>query len=601
MMPPSSNIGDALKFQQRWEVRRDNELDSSSEESKSSSSGQPVLKKHKLVSSFTSHENDESTDTSRFQLKGKNVAGTGAQIKNGKSEKTHSGRNRKENLVNDAMRRDSHEELKRKKNETSVSDLDALGDVKIFMESLLEDLKDTRENLFRWMREEMQKLVADDTVSKPKRKKGSYGRENIQGQHVNNLENNRIQLQNKFEDNIQVHHNFEETLQVQHQNNFKKSIEVQRQNNFKEKTQAHSNNFKENIQVQHQNNDEKNYMQSKKDLKSGMRVQNCNHGSAERSGDINEAAGYVNHYQSSEDRANCRKTIGPMAPRVKENGETRLVSSVMPKFQSGPSVQVQHQKNVVLGLRAPNCNDGSSERSVKGRQVADSNNCSKALEDQVGYVQASGFLPSTEKAKGERLGLPDNQKFPSDSSDKVASSMYLTLPAILREPCADNYRLDTSSCDYVNPVTAGNWRALNSENANLMIDSSTYRDYFPDMQQEERLGSFAQTGSSIIECLNQNSTPTSSMGTGFPVPLVQGMDGGFNTPSQLGLRSVPQENYDLLGLRMDGGAIRFSGGNYALSEQYVANNFNGHSSYTADGGLMGFQTPGLKGGRLFSK
>ncbi|KAG2681131.1 hypothetical protein I3760_11G130500 [Carya illinoinensis] len=434
------------------------------------------------------------------------------------------------------MSRDSHEELKRKKNETSASDLDALGEVKIFMESLLEDLKDTRENLFRWMREEMQKLVADDTASKPKRKKGSYGREN-----------NRIQHQNKFEDNVQVQHNFEATLP---------------------KSQAlHSNNFKENIQVRHENNYEKNYMQSKKDLKSGIRDQNCNHGSAERS----------------------------------ENGETRLVSSVMEKFQSGPSVQAQHQKNVVLGLRAPNCNDGSSERSVKGRRVADSNNCSKALEDQVGYVQAAGFLPSTEKAKGERLGFPDNQKFPSNSSDKVASSMYLTLPAILREPCAENYRLETSSYDYVNPIIVGNWRALNSENANLMIDSSAYCDYFPDMQQEERLGSFAQTGSSIIECLNQNSTPISSMGTGFPVPLVQGMDGGFNTSSQLGSKSVPQENYNLLGLRMDGGAIRFSGGNYALSEQYVANNFNRNSSYTTDGGLMGFQTPGLKEGRLFSK
>ncbi|XP_042949728.1 uncharacterized protein LOC122281919 [Carya illinoinensis] len=591
MMPPSSNIGDTLKFQQRWEVRRDKELDSSSEESKSSSSSQQVLKKHKLVSSFTSHKNDESTDTNRFQLKGKNVAGVGAQIKNVKSEKTQSGRNIKENLVNDAMSRDSHEELKRKKNETSASDLDALGEVKIFMESLLEDLKDTRENLFRWMREEMQKLVADDTASKPKRKKGSYGREN-----------NRIQHQNKFEDNVQVQHNFEATLPVQHQNNLKESIEVQRQNNFKEKSQAlHSNNFKENIQVRHENNYEKNYMQSKKDLKSGIRDQNCNHGSAERSGDINEAAGYVNHYQSSEDRTTCRNTIGPMAPRIKENGETRLVSSVMEKFQSGPSVQAQHQKNVVLGLRAPNCNDGSSERSLKGRRVADSNNCSKALEDQVGYVQAAGFLPSTEKAKGERLGFPDNQKFPSNSSDKVASSMYLTLPAILREPCAENYRLETSSYDYVNPITVGNWRALNSENANLMIDSSAYCDYFPDMQQEERLGSFAQTGSSIIECLNQNSTPISSMGTGFPVPLVQGMDGGFNTSSQLGSKSVPQENYNLLGLRMDGGAIRFSGENYALSEQYVANNFNRNSSYTTDGGLMGFQMPGLKEGRLFSK
>lgn len=557
-MPPSSNIGDELKFQQRWEIRRrENEYDSSSEESKSSSSSQPVLKKLKLVSSFASDENDEAIDTERFHQKGKYVPGKGrGKAKFRKAKKMHIERRRNENLVDNGMERDSHEELDRKKNNTSAFDpAAALDDVKIFMESLLEELKDARENLFRRMREEMQKLVADDTASKAESRKGRYGRGKGQLQHQNN---------------------FEKNVQVQHQNNLKQTTQVQHESNFKEK-----------IQVRHRNNCEENILQPQKDLKSGMRDRSSNHGSLKRSIDSNGAAGSNNHCQGLEDQVEYGKTTGSMASRANEKGESKLVSSVMRNFQSGNSVQVQHQNNIVLGLRAQNCNDGSSDRSVKGKRTAEFNNCSKVLEDRV------GFLPSTEKAKGERLGLTTNPIFSSNSSTQVASSMYLSLPSVLPQPCAENYRLETSSCNYVHPRTGANKRDACSENANVMIDSSAYRGCFSEMQQEERLGSFA---------LNQNSTSASrSIGTGLP-PLHQGMDvGGFNIPSQLSLKNVPKENHKILGLTMNGGAIRFSGGNQALSEQYPANNFHRHSNYIADTGLRGFQISDLQESGLFPK
>ena len=59
-------MSEDLKFQQRWEFRRrDSDVDSSSDNSKLSSSGEPVLKKHKLVSSLISPENDETNGTPR--------------------------------------------------------------------------------------------------------------------------------------------------------------------------------------------------------------------------------------------------------------------------------------------------------------------------------------------------------------------------------------------------------------------------------------------------------------------------------------------------------------------------------------------------------
>ena len=79
-------MSEDLKFQQRWEFRRrDSDVDSSSDNSKSSSSGEPVLKKHKLVSSLISPENDETSGTPRSQPEDKSDHGSGDQFKIGKA------------------------------------------------------------------------------------------------------------------------------------------------------------------------------------------------------------------------------------------------------------------------------------------------------------------------------------------------------------------------------------------------------------------------------------------------------------------------------------------------------------------------------------
>ena len=56
-----------------------------SDNSKSISSGEPVLKKHKLVSSLISPENDETSGTPRSQPEDKSDHGSGDQFKIGKA------------------------------------------------------------------------------------------------------------------------------------------------------------------------------------------------------------------------------------------------------------------------------------------------------------------------------------------------------------------------------------------------------------------------------------------------------------------------------------------------------------------------------------
>ena len=177
-------MSEDLKFQQRWEFRRrDSDVDSSSDNSKSSSSGEPVLKKHKLVSSLISPENDETSGTPRSQQEGKSDLSSGDQFKIGKANKMQIGSSKRKNLYSKETKRDSFKKVNKKKSKSNACDLATLDDFKIFMESLLEDLKVARENLFVWMREEMHNLMPDGTNSRSTRRKGSNSQENIQAQH----------------------------------------------------------------------------------------------------------------------------------------------------------------------------------------------------------------------------------------------------------------------------------------------------------------------------------------------------------------------------------------------------------------------------------
>ncbi|XVF13111.1 hypothetical protein REPUB_Repub08aG0179900 [Reevesia pubescens] len=173
-----------LKFQKRWEFRRnkDTDLDSSCDDSKSSHG--PLLKRHKLVSGLISVDNDDETsETSSLKQKDNENTGAGDQSNIAKAKKRKT-RNKSSNLQNDKMKSDSPEEVDLQKGETSAKDPAPLDDLKNFMDSLLKDLKVTRENLLKWMLEEMQKLVADDATPEPESRKRRHRGEKVRLQQM---------------------------------------------------------------------------------------------------------------------------------------------------------------------------------------------------------------------------------------------------------------------------------------------------------------------------------------------------------------------------------------------------------------------------------
>ncbi|KAJ9147944.1 hypothetical protein P3X46_030056 [Hevea brasiliensis] len=586
-MSANSKMREELKFQQRWEFRRgDSDFDSSTDDSKSNLGGAPARNKRKLISSSVVVNNDETCEASRFQQKGNNndpcISG---QFELGKAEKGKRGRVKKDNLAHNEKKRGSRsrKEVPQKKGKTTANECAALDDLKNYMNSLLGELKVTRKNLLLWMREEMQKLVAEEKASESEWKEGSFRGDTVQLQPLNNPEDNaRVQYPNFLGKNIQLQqpNNFE-YVQGKDQGKFEENMHMQ-----------HLTNLEENAEVLPQKHPkEKIQLEPQKRIRSRPGARNSNGDSLKKFGNSKKSADSNNYIPSLEDKVDYSQAIVLVTP-TEENGEDRLALSDKSKSKSGPSdqnLQAQQQKSIVLAIRAQNCNSRSSVKNAKGKKAASSNRHSQVSDNQIDYSQAIESITSAERDKGERPGLYVEPKFSSDSFSQVASSMYLTLPSVLTKPHIANHRPDTSSFSYKQPRIAQNQTGINSERSNLMIGSTSHLGYFQGMQPEERsrYSHYAQMNSRDTSFFNQSNTTSSIVGNGFTVPL-QAVSGGFIIPNQFDLENLPRENNNTLGLTMNEGAIRFSGGGYSLPEPYIAN-FRSHSNYRTEGRLITYQ------------
>ncbi|KAL6990387.1 hypothetical protein U1Q18_047569 [Sarracenia purpurea var. burkii] len=429
------------KFDQRWEFRRgEDDLYSSSNDTISSSGGEPVPKKDKLVSHMMIlPENAATKGTPLSQQESQLDPHMGIPFESGKADKKPIDPSNKKYAVKNKMKRGSMKKSNRKKNRGSMHEPISLDDFKIFMKSMIEELKVARENMFTWMREELKKLVALELASRPTMKEGS-----------------------------------------------------------------------------------------------------------------------------------CVQKVG----------------------------QGQFQNNVELGVKTKSCNGGSLERSVKSERTTDSSNGYEVLDKQVNPDQRAGTITSREEEKVKKSRLSVKKPiFSSNLSGHVVSSPYLTIPTVLSEPQAENHRLDPS-CKYTQPGAVEDKTDMNLGRAKLLIDASTRRGYFTGIQMTEHSASSSQMGSQNVSYLNQQNTQTSTMGTGFPVPLHQGLGNVFNIPSQA-MENSSQGNNNILGLRLNGAAIRFSRGSHALSDHFVPSNIRSQMNYKTDAGLLAFGNQDLKDGHLY--
>ncbi|KAF2303173.1 hypothetical protein GH714_014355 [Hevea brasiliensis] len=472
----------------------------------------------------------------------------------------------------------SSQKVPQKKSKTTANGGAALDDLNNYMNSLLEELKVTRKNLLSWMREEMEKLMAEEKAYESESEEGK-----TQLQHQNNLKDNaQVQYQNILGKDIQVQHPsfFDERGQGNHQSKFEENAHLQNLTNLEDNPGVKS----------HKTSKEKAQLQRQKRARSCPGARNSKGTSFERFGNKKKSADSNNYTPALEDQVDYSQEIVLVTPSD-ENGEARVAFSEKSKSKSGTSgqnEQVQQQKSIVLALRAQKCNSRSPVKNAKGKKAANSNNHRQVPNNQVDYNQAIESIASAERDKGERSEFYVEPNFSSDSFNQVASSMYLTIPSVLTKPPIVNHRPDTSSFSYMQPRIVQNQIGINSERSNLIMSSTSHLGYFQGMQPEERSRYYGQMSSRDIGWFNQNNTTSSIVGSGFTVPL-QAVSGGFSIPNQFDSENPPRENNNTLGLTMNGGAVRYSEGVYSSPEPYIANNFHSNPNYRAEGRLMTYQ------------
>jgi hypothetical protein len=129
-----------------------------------------------------------------------------------------------------------------------------------------------------------------------------------------------------------------------------------------------------------------------------------------------------------------------------------------------------------------------------------------------------------------------------------------------------------------------------------VLKVNAHHGKFSGMKQQERNGSISQIRSRNVSYFDRQSIPSSSIGTGFPVQLHQSMDIGVSIPSQASIKYLPLDDKNIMGWKMNEGGNMFSGGSYAIPEDYVSNNFCSHSI-----ALQAFKRQNLEEGHLFPK
>ncbi|CAN1253865.1 hypothetical protein LINPERPRIM_LOCUS8455 [Linum perenne] len=462
---------------------------------------------------------------------------------------------RKGNVAQNKMKRVAAKRAnqRRKSNASNASDQVSLNELKNYMSSLLDEIKDTRGNLLTWLKEELKKAIADEVASELQRRQCSFQLQ----QQTGNLEGTQAQ-------------NTSKSKQLEHQNDSKQHPQMHNQGNPME--QLHQTMITDVVSTQQQQHQLPNFeekdgtgnlrsiresikQQQESPLWSLRRDHNC---------DVEIPQRFANNNSKRPSDANNFSNPGTANP----NGDSMAIEPIIPSSPP-PGLEIQDPK-IVLGIGAQQRTSGMSKRYRNGKMVTDSGNYCNAPEGK--EVDCSQAIISVTSS-------PEN----SDQARRFGQetpSMYLTLPTVVKKPhgANRNHRLDAPSLRTVQPYgVPGTETSFNAERLNLLSGSGSYLGYLQRLRQNDERSSrsFAAMGSRDMSYLRNNCMTSPIAGSRFPVGLYQSVNGNFNAARQLGMEGLSRESNHGVGWRIPGGgSIRYSGGNYSLPLHHFPNNFH---------------------------
>ncbi|CAL1375325.1 unnamed protein product [Linum trigynum] len=394
-MPSTFAIGEEQeeKFQHRWTFRRkdDNELDSSSNES-SSSDDEPSLKQPKRASTLgpandnNDHDDDgEANDVNEIQKKGSRRRATSSS-----KTKDDAAKNKRKMRAVPAKRGNQQRKKSNDNgNGNAATEQVLLNELKNYMSSLLDDMKATRGNLLTWLKEELQKVIAEEVALELDRR------------------------QSKSSQLPQQNGSLEASTQSQYQT-LLLSKQFQHQTDFQPQQQKHLPSSEDNTRMQNQRTLQANIQQQQQNhFWPFKRDQSCEVVTPQRS-DKNKRPSDAYNYCNlpAENPNDYSMAIVPVSSTEEEGREEGF--GLFAKPDSIP----EKQPKIVLGISANHSAGEASRRSRKGKRVAEDKqvNCSQAILSLPSSVKDKAGSNIQTRVQGSYLGYFQRLLQPEESS-----------------------------------------------------------------------------------------------------------------------------------------------------------------------------------------
>lgn len=246
--------------------------------------------------------------------------------------------------------------------------------------------------------------------------------------------------------------------------------------------------------------------------------------------------------------------------------------------------ETRNKKSSKSEMRPRNCSGETLERSIVSSRMPDSKNCFNALQEHGKCDLAVQTISLNTKEKGQLRLLADQPMYSYNQSDHLASSAYLTLPSAPSEKQLEQQNTESPYRNCLKPGLAGNGNSTGLSFANgpgnVTMNAMNHCGYISGSHVEVPYPSFAQMGSKNTSFSDQHRAQTSNMNNVFHLPLHQRFENSFNIPSQV--NDLSRDN-NILGWRMNGGNIIFSGNGNALPDNIASNMVLNRIHYRTDG------------------
>ncbi|EOA18139.1 hypothetical protein CARUB_v10006602mg [Capsella rubella] len=516
-------MGDEPKFREKWDFRRkENDFeDSSSDDPDSNSTQDPIIHNPNVLLDSSQIDNGPKPVTRDEPVKTRKRR---SKKDESKPEKAKQVRRRKPKIV-------SAEETKKKEGLGTGMD-----DVGIFMETLLDDLTASRERLMDWMKTELYGASVENVASRPPLKKGGVAAVGAQRPVKKRMTKKKKEEEEKMKKKEE------------------EAKESEKQSNPRESSHAMNTPDEKISEIDPSGRNLERIARPLDRFVVGGQGMNTPKAKtleiAQKGGHCDSNAGLLDRFLKGGQGGLGRNYF----PQLQEDQGALVMQTEM---ENSKNETMKSQKSIVLAIQAPNL----SKKQKKTSEANTNKNRSSTVE-----------RTEPETQKDHNFGTPFASQLSSSSSLQsfpVSSSLF---PKLSSQSLLPSFPVPSSLFPF------------SSQGISPLVSNANFELRQPVVQTPD-LSEF-QTGVTGVQEFENSLFHNNGYFSGYPAAFQPNLlSGGYNFPQQLNSVTSSQQRDDnnmLEGLRMAGGAIRYSGNR--VPETEVGDYTNGLSDYRTSSG-----------------